>query len=119
MSLTYSGCLRDHFAPARCCHQVSPMEPSSRMTCHAVVIKGLYTRLWLTQGGGKPPRATMFCRWLRSLVLSFAGSYSLRAPRAYLITPVHSNAVTLSYSFFDLAISSSMGLSLLPAPRRE
>jgi hypothetical protein len=33
--------------------------------------------------------------------LSIAGTAQDLAPRAYLITPVHSNAVTLSYSFYD------------------
>ena len=33
--------------------------------------------------------------------LSIAGKAQDLAPRAYLITPVHSNAVTLSYSFYD------------------
>jgi hypothetical protein len=44
-----------------------------------------------------------FCRWslLSCVVLSWARSLAQDlAPRAYLITPVHSNAVTLSYSFF-------------------
>ena len=35
------------------------------------------------------------------LFLSIAGKAQDLAPRAYLITPVHSNAVTLSYSFYD------------------
>ncbi len=57
----------------------------------------------MTQGGGKRCRSTTFCRWslLSCVVLSWAHSLAQDlAPRAYLITPVHSNAVTLSYSFF-------------------
>ena len=44
------------------------------------------------------------CRWtlLSCVVLSLAHSLAQDlAPRAYLITPVHSNAITLSYSFFS------------------
>jgi len=45
-----------------------------------------------------------FCRWslLSCVVLSWTHSLAQDlAPRAYLITPVHSNAITLSYSFFS------------------
>src|SRR5215467_11281005 len=38
--------------------------------------------------------------WGLALEIGIASAQDL-APRAYLITPVHSNAVTLTYSFFD------------------
>ena len=44
-----------------------------------------------------------FCRWSLLSCVASSWAHSLAqdlAPRAYLITPVHSNAVTLSYSFF-------------------
>ena len=43
-----------------------------------------------------------FCRWslLSCVVLSWTHSLAQDlAPRAYIITPVHTNAVTLAYSF--------------------
>jgi hypothetical protein len=47
--------------------------------------------------------------FLRTLALSAFGLFSLArcaysqdlAPRAYIVTPIHSNAVTLTYSFYD------------------
>src|SRR5262244_4467428 len=38
--------------------------------------------------------------WGLALEIGIASAQDL-APRAYLITPIHSNAVTLTYSFFD------------------
>ena len=59
-------------------------------------------------------------------VLAFCFIQSLSAqelaPRAYIITPVHSNAITLSWSFYDGAVDFNGGLSPLlkqwiPQPR--
>jgi hypothetical protein len=45
---------------------------------------------------------------LCGIIFAFTGSFSANgchaqdlAPRAYIITPIHSNAITLTYSFFD------------------
>jgi hypothetical protein len=45
---------------------------------------------------------------LCGIIVAFTGSFSANgchaqdlAPRAYIITPIHSNAITLTYSFFD------------------
>ena len=50
----------------------------------------------------------LFCVLLKRIVVLMVGTYLFEclqaqdlAPRAYVITPIHSNAVTLSYSFFD------------------
>ena len=43
---------------------------------------------------------TLVIVWVAGLVAGVAGSQEL-APRAYLVTPIGSNAVILSYSFFD------------------
>jgi hypothetical protein len=50
----------------------------------------------------------LFSLWWYGIVVCFGSFFSIStcfaqdlAPRAYLITPVHSNAVTLTYSFFD------------------
>lgn len=48
------------------------------------------------------PSCSLAACLLASLLFSLQGLYAQDlAPRAYIITPIHTNAITISYSFFD------------------